>query len=463
MGRYKKFMPGRIATSALASGGTMSFYEPDALLSQQMSPKKALTTDIAIRETAWNYYRVLGFLPNPSETLRKLSKDIAEYKYLLEDAHISGVFGSRKAGTLCQGWELNQNNANDKQYKTIKALFDAWPVYDIMSEALNCIFFGYQPVEVLWERVNGMILPKEAAPKDPDWFRFSDLNELRYLTKRNMVTGEPVPNYKFLLPRFRPSYERPYGRPLGSTVYWYAKMIHAGFRFFTQFVEKFGQPWVMAKYPLGTQKARVQELLNMLDTTVQDGVTAYPSEWEVEALDVNKTSSSVIFKDFIELCKEQISIAMLGQNLTTQVSGGSFAASKTHGEIRTDIVAEDTRIMENMFDTLISWIYELNFGESDNKPEFKLTQKPAPSVEDGQLAVSLFQTGITFTKEYYQNRFNLLDSEFDLNAAADSSSQLTNGTGGAAITTLTHDARDPATNTATYNSTKGAIQNLTRR
>jgi len=43
-----------MASTPLASGGSMSFYEPDHLLSDQMGPKQALPMEIAIRETAWN-------------------------------------------------------------------------------------------------------------------------------------------------------------------------------------------------------------------------------------------------------------------------------------------------------------------------------------------------------------------------------------------------------------------------
>ena len=64
------YQPNKQSTSLLASGGSMSFIEPDSLLSDQMSPRRALTNELAIRESAWNYYRVLGYLPNPSETLR---------------------------------------------------------------------------------------------------------------------------------------------------------------------------------------------------------------------------------------------------------------------------------------------------------------------------------------------------------------------------------------------------------
>jgi phage gp29-like protein len=473
MGRYKKFHPNRMVRMPLASGGTMNFYEPDNLLSEQMTQKQAMTTEIGIRETAWNYYRVLGYLPNPSETLRKMGKDIAEYKYLLEDSHVNGCMSSRKAGTLSLNWSLDKNDCDTKQYQTIKAIFDGWPMNNISSEFLNCTFFGYQPGELVWERVRGLWLPEKLEPKDCDWFRFDDTNELRYLTKRNMVTGEPLPQYRFVVARYRPSYERPYGRPLGSVVYWPVKFRHTGIRVWTSFCEKYGMPWVKASYPLGAQASRVQEMINTIESTIQDGIVAYPTEYNIEALKMNDTASSDIFEKYIAEMNQEISIGILGQTLTTTVGkeGGALATAKVHATVRDDIVNEDKSIIELVFNTLISWMYEINWGNAKTRPKFKLMQQPQPTKDDAQATVYLRQSGIAFTKEYYQNRFGLLDTEFDiappLGALGTQGVPVESGAGTedaeGATAGLTHEANDTATNSSTYESTKDSVKNMTRR
>lgn len=404
--------------------------------------------------------------------MRRLGKDVSEYKYLLEDSHVNGCMSSRKAGTLSLNWSLDRNESQTRQYQTLKSIFDNLPMNDISSEILNAIFFGYQPVEIIWEKIGGLILPKDIVPKDPDWFRFSDVNETRYLTKRNMVTGEPIPNYKFIMARYRPSYERPYGRPLGSVVYWPVKFRHTGLRFWTSFCEKYGMPWVKASYPLGTQAVRVQEMISMIESTIQDGIVAYPTEFNVEALKMNDTASSDIFEKYVAEMNQEISIGILGQTLTTTVGkeGGALATAKVHATVRDDIVNEDKSIVEAVYNTLISWIYELNWSGSESRPKFKLVAAPQPTKDDAQAAVYLRQTGIKFTKEYYQNRFNLLDTEFDLAPVPVAGPGMGGMTGAeeppdaeSATSGLTHEARDTATNQPTYDATKDAVSKLTRR
>jgi hypothetical protein len=445
-----------------------------------MTPKQMLPMELAIRETAWSYYRVLGYLPNPSETLVKMGKDISEYKYLLEDARVNGVFSARKSGTTSQQVVIDQADSAVRPYKVIRNLFKSWPMQDIIAEMLNAVWFGYQPVEVVWERVGGLVLPAKVEPKDPDWFRFSDTNELRYLTKRNMVTGEPVPKYKFLLPRYRGSYERPYGRPLAASCYWPCKFRHSGFRFFTLFVEKFGQPWIKASYPLGTtQSQRIQEMISTLNMGTQDNIIAWPTEYNVEAIDINKTASADVFKSFIELANEEITISVLGQNLTTSIKDkGSFAASKTHQEVKQALVDEDCHMIERALNTLISWVFELNWGADAPKPELKLVGDQTPTADDGQLAVSLYQAGARFTKKYFENHFHLLEDEFDLMqpqilgsdgqpvAGAMLSDKPAPGPGGDStpgLTAATHESTDPAEDNKTIDSTKAAFHNLDRR
>ncbi len=499
MARLRTYRPQRQIQLPMSDGSLTptNYYEPDQLLSEQLDNKDLLLNELGIRETSWNYYRVLGFLPNPDETLRAIGKDIAEYKYLLTNPFVNGCMSSRKAGTLSLDWDIDQGKCPDKYFKIIQQIWNSWDIEGIIDELLYASFFGYQPAEVVWmkDRINGQscIIPKSFVPKDPDWFRFSDTNELRYLTKRNMVTGEPVPQYKFIVARYHPSYERPYGRPLASTIYWPVKFVNSGFRFFTIFTEKYGMPWISMKYPLGTQAQRLQQAIDMLKNSAQDAVVATPDAFATELLNMSDKASADNYKTYIDLNHEVISISILGQNLTTKVAGGSYAAAKIHGDVRQDIIMGDKHMIELAFNTLIKWVFELNWP-TVLRPLFRLIAEPKPTVQDGQMSLYLAQTAQLglFTAEYYKNRFGLLDEEIDLANVA----PLTSGAGqdnktlgdngqppimkpinekgeveeddkglvpDPNIDEATHDQTDLARNEDTYNSTIDSVKNLTRR
>jgi phage gp29-like protein len=454
-----------------ADGTQQAWYAPDEKLSDQMTDRKQMTSEIAVRETAWDYYRVLGYLPNPDKILRKLGKDIDEYEQLLADSRVKGAFNSRRAGTLSLEWEIDQMEAAPRPFKTIKEVFKDYPMQDLIADMMQAVFFGYQPTEVIWKKTGAYVLPIQVVTKPARWFRYSDTNELRYLTKRNMITGEPVAKYKFLVPRYHPSYGNPYGEALGSAVYWPVKFRHTGFRYFTTFIERYAMPWLKFSYPLGMQDFRVSEMVNILSSTLADGVIAVPAETPTEILDIGKETSANIYKEFIDLCNTEIAIAILGQNLTTEVQGGSYAAAKAHQLVRRDLIDEDVRMITDTMNTLIDWIYEINFGDQP-RPSFRLSQKPQMYKDDAQMAVYMTQAGVKFTEQYWLNRGGLTEDEFELGPTAnDTQLQLgqmkvesdkqkaeSAGNAGGAEDSATndamHDARDPARNTPSYKATK---------
>jgi len=370
--------------------------------------------EIVTRDTAFDYYKTLGFLPNVDPVLKKLNKDVEVYDDLFADARVKAAFGSRQAGCTSLSYELDRMGTPARQYKVVESVLNTLPVTDIIAQMISAVWYGYQVSEVIWSRVGGMVLPTSVVPKPQRWFRFSEDNELVYLTKTHQTDGVKLPDHKFITARHSPSYGNPYGDPVAQACYWPVKFRHTGFRFFTQFIEKYGMPWIKTEYPLGARESRVIEMLDVLNKSVQDSVVAYPSEWKVDALPVGGSQKSEdIYAKFLDYCNTEIYMALLGQNLTSEVEGGSYAAAKVHGGVRQDLIEGDKRMVEAAFDTLIDWIFFYNFS-GDARPEFHLIEAPRPSVEDSQVTSALYTAGVRFKKVYYQKHYGLSEDEFDL-------------------------------------------------
>jgi phage gp29-like protein len=56
----------------------------------------------------------------------------------------------------------------------------------------------------------------------------------------------------------------------------------------------------------------------------------------------------------LESCKTEVAIAILGQNLTTEVKGGLYAAAESHMAVRQDIIYGDKKLVEDTFNELIN-------------------------------------------------------------------------------------------------------------
>lgn len=364
--------------------------------------------DIATRAQSVDWYTSLGqTLPNPDPVLKKLGRDVDEYQKLLADARVQAAVTSRKAGSVAREWSLTSEGVDERQYEIVSAIFKKLDITRIIKESLDSVLFGYKPLEISWVKDGDLILPQRVIGKPSNWFRFGEENELRFLTKSNALRGEEVPDRKFLVAQNGASYENPYGNPVLSAVYWPVKFRHNGYKFWTIFLEKYGMPWILAKAPAGEQENRIQKTADMLTDMVADAIAVVPDGYDIQMVEGRKGDSADSYDKYMQSCSTEISIAILGTNLTTEVKGGSFAAARSHMEVRADIVDADTTIVVDIMNQLIDWIYQINWG-SGKQPEFLMFESTDVDKEVAERdAILVEQVGVRFTEEYIAKTYDL--------------------------------------------------------
>jgi hypothetical protein len=91
-----------------------------------------------------------------------------------------------------------------------------------------------------------------------------------------------------------------------------------------------------------------------------------PFGWDLEIISPPES----VFKSrqaAIEWAEKSMSIGVLGQNLTTDVTGGSFSAARVHNEVKADIIQADTEYLATSTRLgLIAPVVKVNYG--DNTP-----------------------------------------------------------------------------------------------
>jgi phage gp29-like protein len=271
------------------------------------------------------------------------------------------------------------------------------------------------PLEIIWKPEGGLWIPDKIEGKPQDWFVFSQENELRFLTRDNMVTGEEIPPYKFLNPVHHGSYNNPYGERCLSRCFWPVTFKKSGFKFWAIFVEKYGMPWVVGKVPRNTHGTERSALLSNLEDMVQDAVAVINDD---EAIDITepggKTASSDVYSALVSLANREVSKAILGQTLSTELDqGGSFAAAKSHMEVRADLVDQDKRLVEKTMNQLLQWIVKLNFADTA-PPVFAFFEEENLQNERAERDEKLKSQGVRFTKNYYIRTYNLEEDDFEI-------------------------------------------------
>lgn len=163
-------------------------------------------------------------------------------------------------------------------------------------------------------------------------------------------------------------------------------------RAWIQLLERWGQPQVAAFIEDdGSRSDSGQSLEDLTVAALRDLGTdwraAFPKSVELKEIAVSV--SDALHKTFIEMQNIEDAIAILGQNLTTEVSGGSFAAAAAHRHVRYDILAADCmELAETLTDQWAEPLIRFNRpGTPVPYAEFVLTPKR-------ELTTAEYQSGL---------------------------------------------------------------------
>jgi phage gp29-like protein len=155
-------------------------------------------------------------------------------------------------------------------------------------------------------------------------------------------------------------------------------------------------------------------MLNMLERMVQDAIAVIPDDSSVDFLESGTRSASAdIYEKLLTFSNMEISKAILGQTLTTEMqSVGSYAAAQVHLEVREEIVDADKRLVENTLNTLIRWIYEINFSDS-GFPMFSMYEEEDVDKTLAERDKILVDSGVKFTRQYWLRTYKFDEEDIE--------------------------------------------------
>lgn len=349
-----------------------------------------------------------GWLPNPDPILRKMGRQIDVYRELLRDPLVGGQVRRRKAVVARLQWRLDGDDVPQNVRDTIQAALAQHDLDRLIKDILNATLFGYQPIEIIWQH-GSLWLPERIIAKPPEWFGFDDDAQLYF--HQNGATTEPLPAYKFLCPTQEASYANPYGLGDLGLVFWAVTFKRAGLKFWAEFTQKYGSPWLIGKEPRSNTDADTNKLLDALEALVGNAVGTIPNDSSVEIHEASGKAASVdAYDKLIRYCRSEINIALLGQDQTTEANTNH--ASATAGlEVTDDIRDSDSRLVAAAINQLIDWICELNFGDVA-RPKFVLYEaEEYGSTELAQRDYHLHQIGARFSNEYFARAYGFQDGD----------------------------------------------------
>lgn len=348
------------------------------------APVAQLTTEIATfaRDPFFNSWG--GIIRPRDETLatRGGGRGIWIYDDIKRDGEVFAALEKRTLGLLSRPLvvEAASDDALDtKAADAIRAHFKRGRINRLTRTMCDAILKGFSVSEVMWGVHRGLFMPMQFKARDQRRFVFDDDGNMRLLVRESMVKGIELPDRKMIVHRCGDTDENPYGLGIGSRLFWLALFKRQGISFWLQFIDKFGSPTVIGKYPAGVKPDSPDKL--MLDQAVQlirSGTSAtMPEGMIVELLELKASGNITTQEQLVRYCDEQIRTCV-GLESGGKSGGGALAAAAIdRREVRLDVVkADDEEISETLQSTIVKWICEINFPGAEPPELHRDTDEP---------------------------------------------------------------------------------------
>ncbi len=288
--------------------------------------------------------------------------DLAVYDELLRDDQVSSTFQQRRLAVVSRELVIEAGAADAASQAAadlLREILDRLPFDEITDKMLYGLFYGWAVAEVIWARDGGRIVIDAIKVRDRRHFRWDRDGRLRLVTMRN-PGGEPLPERKFWIFRSGGADDSdPYGRGLGWQLYWPVFFKRHGVKFWLAFLDRFGTPPLIGRYPRGDEHEK-ERLIEALKALNREAVTAIPDGMLVELLETRRTGTAS-YGELVQRMDAAIAKIVLSQTMTTD-PGSSRAQAQVHMEVREEVVKADAdRLCASFNAGVARWLTEFNF------------------------------------------------------------------------------------------------------
>ena len=392
-----------------------------------MTMKQELKQEVASAARDILMPSYMGLLRNQDDTLatRGGGKGLAIYDDIERDPFAFAVINKRKMAVVSFPWEVapaSKSLRDRKAAELVKKQLTAINFDKLTLDALDATLKGYSVLEAVWDVDGNEIYLSRVIPRNQRRFVFTEERELRMLTMQDMVRGEQLPLRKFMVHSVGSKDGSPYGLGLGSKLFWPVFFKRQDITFWLTFADKFGSPTTIGKYPEGTSEVDQANLLNSISNFAQESAVTVPEGMIVELLEAQRSGAGDFYERLARYMDEQISIAVLGETMTTQshAAGLGSSQSDTHNDIRIELARADADLLTGTLqETLVKWIVELNMpGAGIPRVWRKVEQQEdlkARAERDAKIYDMGFKPSLEYIQEYYGEGWELQSNDSNTN------------------------------------------------
>lgn len=398
------------------------------LESQPFNAQKPVMSKMAVGDVNDKY----STYPSNGLTPRRLARifraadggDVHEQMELFEemeekDPHLFSQLQTRKLAVAGLDWEVRAFSYEEQDRQVADFIGEQLKSIEnldyIFIDMLDAIGKGVSVMEIEWDiDMSGANVIKNIEYVHPKKLIWNCLTDKMEICTNEYPSGMEIPENKFVVHKYKAKSGHTSRNGILRVVSWMYLFKNYDVKDWVAFCEVFGMPLRLGKYSAAASDNDKKELMKALYSLGSDAAGIVPESTVIEFIESKKTTSVDIYEELARYCDEQISKAVLGQTLSSDSGGGSYAQGKVHNEVRHDLMAADAKALAvTVRRDIIRPLVEYNFGYNVKIPFFAFDCKEA---EDQKETAEVYKTlicdiGLKIPESHVYKKFNIPQPE----------------------------------------------------
>lgn len=302
-----------------------------------------------------------------------------------KDPHLFSQLQTRKNAVTGLDYEVipfSDDEFDKNVAEFVKEEFESLEnIEDLLMDLLDAIGKGIAISEIIWN-YDGY----KTTVEDIKWIHqkklFWDYNDDLKISTKDFPAGIELIENKFIIHKYKARSGHPSRAGVLRVVAWMYLFKNYDIKDWVSFCELFGMPLRLGKYNAAASESDKESLMQALIQIGVDAAGIIPDTTNIEFKESSKSTSINVYESLARYCDEQVSKAILGQTLTSDSGGGSYAQSKTHNDVRHDLTVADCKALANTLRRdLIRPLVLFNFGEDKRLPYIRFDCEEAEDLK----------------------------------------------------------------------------------
>jgi len=266
-----------------------------------------------------------------------------------KDAHLLAEIGKRRRALTTVDYAVvpprNPSAAEQAEADWLnEVLLDLPDFEDLLFDLLDGIGKGFSCVELDWARQGREWVPQAFNYRETSWFQLDQATRTELRLRDGSMDGEALNPFGWIVHTHKAKSGYIARGGLYRVLAWPYLFKNYAVRDLAEFLEIYGLPLRLGKYPGGASPEEKATLLRAVVSIGHNAAGIIPAGMEIDFKDAAKGTHEP-FDWMVQWAEKSMSKAILGGTLTSQADGKSStnALGNVHNEVRHDLLKSDAK------------------------------------------------------------------------------------------------------------------------